>query len=56
MDRREWLGQPVCVFVAGVKCGLGHLQRREDALVQERAERFPETISIRRPRMSVERL
>ena len=37
---REGLGQPVSIFVAGVKGGFGHLQRRQDAFAQKRAERL----------------
>ena len=36
----ERLGEPAGVLRAGVKRGLGHLQRRQDAFGQERAERL----------------
>ncbi len=37
---RERLGETTGVLLAGMKRGLGHLQRRKDAFGQERAKRF----------------
>ena len=37
---RKRLGETVRVFAGGVKRGLGHLQRRQNSLGQERAQRF----------------
>ena len=37
---RERLGEAAGVFLAGMERGLGHLQRRQDALGQERAQRL----------------
>ena len=54
---REGFGETAGILLAGVERGLGHLQRRENAFGQERAQAIlPETTSMMRPRMSVERL